>query len=97
MKKHRIYDVCTWQNELSVGFHLFTKNGIASIPVTCRPGKEKQVSAILKKHLPHLAEEIVQQNGWSREELKNLLIGRYCYGRAQTITNSSGFTERRIT
>ena len=96
MKKHRIQDVYVWKSNRSAGFHLVTKNGIAAIPVLGRPGELKKVRAILKKHLPHLAEILLVQNAWDEIELKNLLIGKYCYGTAQEIETDS-MIERRIT
>ena len=93
MKKHRIIDIHIWKNETSAGFSIATKNGIVAIPFT---GNSKGVQSILKRHLPHFAKRITEQNGWDWEELKELLVGKYCYGTAQVYVTTDGFVERRL-
>lgn len=82
-RRHRIKDVRFYNHDGRAGFTLITKSGQASIPAILR---------ILQGYMPHIYMDIVEQNGWSEEELRELLIGKYIYGQVKIYEYEGTFT-----
>jgi len=82
-RRHRIKDVRLYNREGRAGMQLVTKSGIVTIP--CLTKRPEVVYHRIKHFIPHMYEALTEHNTWNEDQLKDLLIGRYLYGRIQAV------------
>jgi len=74
-RRHRIKAV--YVSTKVMGFGLQTNGGQVFFAL----GKKYTIRKLMW-HLPHISEELIESDPNTREELEDLLLGRYVYGRS---------------
>lgn len=81
-RRHRIKDVHIYSHDGRAGVQLITKAGTVTLVST----KHLAVSLDrIRYHLPHMREDLECLAVWEEDELKDLLVGHYLYGKVTEI------------
>jgi len=91
-RRHKIKEVVVWEG--SRGFSLFTNGGHIGFSAEGYTGGSQRTRMRLRYHLPHIHKTLI---GAKLEvgELRDLLIGRYVYGRS-VISVCAGLTVKHL-